>query len=162
MVVLSASVFRATRNADVVRNEETAEDLLEMMSDEVKERRFAPFVRLEVEARTPPQLVLRLQAETALFPRNVFSVKAGPIGCGDLDSLPVSFGMDQSLLYSHWAPATHPRLMNVKKKVRTITRPSCFFLSHFPFFFFFLFFFPPADVRRRHARRVHLLGHPAG
>lgn len=26
------------------------------------------------------------------------------------------FGMDESLFYSHYAPATHPRLMNVRKK----------------------------------------------
>ena len=36
--VLSANCFRATRNADVVRNEEEAEDLLDMMTDEVRER----------------------------------------------------------------------------------------------------------------------------
>ena len=31
------------------------------------------------------------------------------------------FGMDQSLLYSHWAPATHPRLLNVRKKADSRT-----------------------------------------
>jgi polyphosphate kinase len=116
MLVLSANMFRPTRNADVVRNEEEAEDLLEMMSDEVRERRFAPFVRLEVEASMPAELVMRVVEEMALTPQDVFTVSAGPVGLGELDSLPVQFGMDNSLLYSHWAPATHTRLMNVKKK----------------------------------------------
>jgi polyphosphate kinase len=119
MLVLSANMFRPTRNADVVRNEEEAEDLLEMMSDEVRERRFAPFVRLEVEASMPAELVMRVVEEMALTPQDVFTVSAGPVGLGELDSLPVQFGMDQSLLYSHWAPATHTRLLNVKKKAVT-------------------------------------------
>mmetsp|Transcript_16970 Transcript_16970/g.53905 ORF Transcript_16970/g.53905 Transcript_16970/m.53905 type:complete len:462 (-) Transcript_16970:359-1744(-) len=53
MDIISVSPFRATRNADVERNEEEAEDLLEMMTDEVRERKFAPFVRLEVADGTP-------------------------------------------------------------------------------------------------------------
>lgn len=116
MLVLSANMFRPTRNADVVRNEEEAEDLLEMMSDEVRERRFAPFVRLEVDASMPGDLMLRIADEMALTSQDVFTVSAGPVGVGELDALPVQFGMDPSLLYSHWSPATHPRLMNVKKK----------------------------------------------
>jgi polyphosphate kinase len=35
MDIHSVNCFRATRNADVARNEEEAEDLLEMMTDEV-------------------------------------------------------------------------------------------------------------------------------
>jgi polyphosphate kinase len=49
MDVRSVSAFRISRNADLSRNEEEAEDLLEMISDELRERRFAPVVRLEVE-----------------------------------------------------------------------------------------------------------------
>ncbi len=33
--IKSAHMFRTTRNADVARNEEEAEDLLEMITDEV-------------------------------------------------------------------------------------------------------------------------------
>lgn len=36
MEIMSAHVFRTTRNADVARNEEEAEDLLEMITDEVR------------------------------------------------------------------------------------------------------------------------------
>ena len=129
MLVLSANMFRPTRNADVVRNEEEAEDLLEMMSDEVRERRFAPFVRLEVEASMPMELVMRVVEEMALTPQDVFTVSAGPVGLGELDSLPVQFGMDQSLLYSHWAPATHSRLMNVKKKASADGRSESIFAA---------------------------------
>ena len=46
-------MFRVTRNADIQRNEDEAEDLLEMMTDEVRERRFASFVRLEIQDTMP-------------------------------------------------------------------------------------------------------------
>lgn len=37
MEIKSAHMFRTTRNADVARNEEEAEDLLEMITDEVRD-----------------------------------------------------------------------------------------------------------------------------
>jgi polyphosphate kinase len=40
MEIVAAHAFRVTRNADVARNEEEAEDLLEMITDEVGSRLF--------------------------------------------------------------------------------------------------------------------------
>lgn len=54
MDVESAHPFRITRNADVDRDEEVATDLLSMISSELRERKFAPVVRLEV-AQTMPE-----------------------------------------------------------------------------------------------------------
>ena len=45
--VLTCEVFRVTRNANTEREEEAADDLLEMIESEVRERKFAPIVRLE-------------------------------------------------------------------------------------------------------------------
>lgn len=50
MEVLGVMAFRLTRNADIERDEEDAEDLLEMMAEELRARRFARVVRLEHEA----------------------------------------------------------------------------------------------------------------
>ncbi len=47
MEVLGVMPFRVTRNGDVERDEEDAEDLLEMMEEELRARRFARVVRLE-------------------------------------------------------------------------------------------------------------------
>ncbi|HYJ79666.1 MAG TPA: polyphosphate kinase 1 [Longimicrobiaceae bacterium] len=49
MEIVSAHAFRVTRNADVDRDDDETEDLLAMISEEVRERRFAPVVRLEVD-----------------------------------------------------------------------------------------------------------------
>ena len=54
MEIESAHPFRITRNADMDRDEEVATDLLAMISSELRERKFAHVVRLEV-SQTMPQ-----------------------------------------------------------------------------------------------------------
>ena len=49
MVVEGSELFRVTRNAIAERDEDQADDLLHMIETELRERRFAPIVRLEVE-----------------------------------------------------------------------------------------------------------------
>ena len=53
MEVEGAWLFRVTRNADMQRDEEEAEDLLAMISEELRQRRFAAVVRLEIEESMP-------------------------------------------------------------------------------------------------------------
>ncbi len=49
MVVEGSELFRVTRNAIADRDEDQADDLLHLIETELRERRFAPIVRLEVE-----------------------------------------------------------------------------------------------------------------
>jgi polyphosphate kinase len=49
MLVESCELFRVTRNAVTERDEEQAQDLLEMIESELRDRKFAPIVRLEIE-----------------------------------------------------------------------------------------------------------------
>jgi polyphosphate kinase len=74
MEILSAHPFRITRNADLRRDEEEAEDLLSMISDELRERRFAPVVRLEVGGQMPEEDVQLLTRELGLRPADVYRV----------------------------------------------------------------------------------------
>ena len=48
--------FRVTRNADMRLDEEEADDLLATISEELRERRFAPVVRLEIEKSMPERV----------------------------------------------------------------------------------------------------------
>ena len=64
--ILGAYPFRVTRNAEIERHEEEAEDLLDMISEEVRMRQFAPFVRLQVSADTPEHLTNVLAEELNL------------------------------------------------------------------------------------------------
>ncbi|MDB4678590.1 polyphosphate kinase 1 [bacterium] len=48
MEVVACELFRVTRNANTELDEEEADDLLAMIETELRDRRFAPIVRLEV------------------------------------------------------------------------------------------------------------------
>jgi len=50
MSIISCETFRVTRNANAERDEEDADDLLNMIETELRERKFAPIVRLQVQS----------------------------------------------------------------------------------------------------------------
>ncbi len=56
MEVEGVYAFRVTRNASLDRNEDEADDLLSMISEELRERRFSDVVRLEVEHDMPDRV----------------------------------------------------------------------------------------------------------
>ena len=75
--ILDAWTYRVTRNAELERHEDEAEDLLEMIAEEVRERMFAPFVRLEVQQGTPSDLVDLLTQELDLnAERDVYHIES--------------------------------------------------------------------------------------
>ncbi len=87
MEVESCAQFRVTRNAVTEREEEEAEDLLELIEIELRERRFAPIVRLQVEKTMSAFLRGKLAAELALDEqRDVFEAE-GMLGQRDLMEL---------------------------------------------------------------------------
>lgn len=66
MEIDACEVFRVTRNANTEGDEEQADDLLAMIESELRERRFAPIVRLEVGRDMTPQHRGMLAAELGL------------------------------------------------------------------------------------------------
>ncbi len=84
MEIESYALFRVTRNAITERDEEEAEDLLEMIEIEMRERKFAPVVRLQVDRNMQPVLRGRLAAELGLDENaDVFEAE-GMLGQRDL------------------------------------------------------------------------------
>jgi len=82
--VESCELFRVTRNANTERDEEEADDLLAMIESELRERRFAPIVRLEVAEGMDPLHRGMLAAELGLDEqRDVFELD-GMLGMRDL------------------------------------------------------------------------------
>jgi polyphosphate kinase len=86
MEVQSAHPFRITRSAATGRDEEGAEDLLEEISEELRERRFAPVVRLEVDRAMPPEVRELLVRELELSPEDLYET-TGLIAPADLAGL---------------------------------------------------------------------------
>jgi len=98
MRVESASLFRVTRNADVRRDEEEADDLLKMISEELRERRFARVVRLEVEPSTPFEVREFLLRELKLDQEDLHEI------AGLLDMRGLSALADRGPWEHRWEP----------------------------------------------------------
>jgi polyphosphate kinase len=130
--VLEVQPFRITRNADLERNEEEAEDLLDLIEEELRHRRFAPVVRLEVAEGTSPPLCQWLQHSLEAEDSDVYTV-SGPLRLGDLMQL-AKIDMP-SLLYPPLVSAPHPRLRNLEdpdtdKDVFAVIREGDFLVHH--------------------------------
>jgi polyphosphate kinase len=116
MEVLNVHPFRVTRNADVLRDEEEAEDLLEMISAEVRERRFAPVVRLEVDKAMPAVDRELLVRELLLQPEDICEVE----GLLDLTGLFRFVGIHQPALKDPpWSPVAPFRLQREAESKET-------------------------------------------
>lgn len=106
--VKSAHLFRVTRNADLKRNEEEADDLLELIEEELRERRFAEVVRLELDAQTPEHVKQILLDQLDISKIDVYEMD-GPIGLADCLELSKIKGFEH-LKFSSWTPVVHPVL----------------------------------------------------
>ncbi|HEY5839604.1 MAG TPA: polyphosphate kinase 1 [Pyrinomonadaceae bacterium] len=67
-------LFRVTRDADVEIREDKAADLLGMIKESLRERRFGLPVRLEVSSKMPPQMVEYLTQSLEIKPDDVYEV----------------------------------------------------------------------------------------
>ncbi|MFT4948962.1 MAG: polyphosphate kinase [Natronomonas sp.] len=105
--VVDAALFRLTRNAEVRRDEEVAEDLIEMVEEVLEERRFATVVRLELEAGAPQQVRRTLVDQLDLDRREVFELPA-PLDFRDFETL-VDLDYPE-LKPAAWTPQRHSRL----------------------------------------------------
>ncbi len=86
MVILGASAFRVTRDADIEIREDEAGDLLRSMTDNLRRRRFGAAIRLEVEDRCSEHVRELLRTQLELDPGDVYEVR-GPLGAADLMSI---------------------------------------------------------------------------
>ncbi|MEM6429167.1 MAG: polyphosphate kinase 1, partial [Deinococcota bacterium] len=112
MTVQGVYPFRVTRNADVRRDEEEAEDLLSVISEELRERRFAPVVRLEIGRDMPADLRDYLVDHLEMRAEDIFEGGMLELSdCGDLANIPLATTTLAEHLYSDWQPMT-PRRFN--------------------------------------------------
>ncbi len=113
--IVAAHPFRVTRNAAVERNEDEAEDLLDMINEELRERRFAPVVRLEVADSMPERMLAILRNELHLEQNDIYPIR----GLLRLDDF---FGLADlnlpHLKYEPWVPHTLVRLAGIDSRTR--------------------------------------------
>ncbi len=130
MAVDACELFRVTRNAIAERDEDQADDLLHMIETELRERRFAPIVRLEVEKRMDPFHRGMLAAELGLDEANeVFEID-GMMALRDLFQI-VAINRPELHDPPHH-PLDHPKL-NDKRNIFYIIRDSGPILLQHPY-----------------------------
>jgi polyphosphate kinase len=131
MEIDSCALFRVTRNANTEREEERADDLLAMIESELRDRKFAPVVRLEVEAEMTPHLRGQLAAELGLDENiDVFEVP-GMMAMRDLMEL-VGLRKETELHDPAHHPVDHPE-MGTDRKIFHIIRDAGSILLHHPY-----------------------------
>lgn len=128
MKVESCECFRVTRNAVTEYDEEQADDLLALIESELRDRKFAPIVRLEVEQGMDPVHRGMLAAELGLDEDSeVFEVD-GMLGLKDLFQL---VGIDRPELHDPpHQPCDHPRLAGAPVIFHAIREHGTILLQH--------------------------------
>ena len=105
--IVDTAVFRLTRNAEVRRDEEVAEDLIDMTEEVLEQRRFASVVRMEIAADSHPRIRDTLQEQLDLEDREIYDLE-GPLDYRAFETLTE---LDRpELKLGEWTPQPHPRL----------------------------------------------------
>ncbi len=101
MQVVCSMPFRLTRNADILRDEEDAEDLLEMMEEELRLRRFAEVVRLEHGPNPDLWMLNFLMHELELKEDDLYEmpVTLDYLSLAQISDLPI-----KALKFDSWTP----------------------------------------------------------
>jgi polyphosphate kinase len=129
MAVVDVMSFRVTRNADLERDEEVAEDLLELMEEEVRQRRFASVVRLEHGPNAHKWMLEFLTHELGLTEEDVYELP------DELDYTwfrPICDLNLPRLRYEPWAPLTPLPLADEDASIFSVIR-SGDVLVHMPY-----------------------------
>ena len=124
----SRLVFRITRDADFSVSHD-ADDLLEALERQLRRRRFAEVVRLEVDSSASEELVTLLRRELRIDANQLYRT-AAPLGLGDLLELTKAPRAD--LKEQPWRPMTrapfHNRapaalLAQIRRRDRLVQHP---------------------------------------
>jgi len=84
--VISAHKFRITRNTDLAIQEDEADDLLAIIEENVKRRKFGSVVRFEVE-KDMPKFMIEILSKNLQISEKDLQVVNGPIGISSIMSL---------------------------------------------------------------------------
>lgn len=130
MEIGSCAFFKVTRNANTEQDEESAEDLMAMIESELRDRKFAPIVRLEVDQEMAPEQRGLLAANLGLDEVvDVFEIDTmlGMADLFELADLPLP-----ELRFPHHRPVDHAEL-RTNRNVFHIIRDKGPLLLHHPY-----------------------------
>lgn len=127
MEILSVLPFRVTRSAAVEVEDEEVEDLLEHVQEELRMRRFAEVVRLEVPRGASGPILEFMRDELAVEPDDIYEID-GPL---DLTNLFTLANLDRpDLRYSPWSPVMPPAVADTEADLLSIIRERDILVHH--------------------------------
>lgn len=127
MNIAFADLFRVTRNAITEKDEDQADDLLQMIESELRERKFASVVRLEVASTMGKLQRGMLAAELNLNEHDVFVVDQR-LAMSDLFQIAAIDRPD--LLDAPHHPCDHPKLAGAPNIFHAIREQETILLQH--------------------------------
>lgn len=129
MRLLEVTPFRVTRDSESEIEEEDAESLIEQVEAQLKKRRFAAPVRVEIGPGASPRMVAQLSEELHLDPAD-FDERAGLL---DYTTLTEIADLERpELKWPRWTPVTPGRLAEPGKDIFSVIRQGEV-LVHHPF-----------------------------
>jgi polyphosphate kinase len=127
MALVDIMPFRITRNADIERDEEDVDDLLEMIAEELKQRRFADVVRLEHGPNPDPFILRFLMDELELTDADVYE-NPGMLDYTDLR--PIFDLSVPDLNFPVWNPIVPPALLDERANIMDVIRQGDLLVHH--------------------------------
>jgi polyphosphate kinase len=127
MRVVEQGLFRVTRNADIEMDEDDADDLLELVEQELRRRRMARVVRLELPESMSAGMRSFIAEGLDVAPEDVYLIR-GPV---DLDDLFTLSNLDvPHLRFKPWIPLESARLKGEDADIFTVIRSGDFLVHH--------------------------------
>lgn len=125
--LISSSVFRVTRNADIEIEQEEADDFLEILEEGLQLRKKGKFVRLEIERNEDRDLVEFLSKHIDIFKDDIYEFDM-PINLGTLWQI-VSNKFFSYLTLPSYKPKTLPPF-NTNQKILSVLDKQDVMLFH--------------------------------
>ena len=119
-------LFRVTRDADVEIRDDKAADLLALIKESLRERRFGLPVRLEVSASMPKEMVEYLTKSLRIEPDDVYRID----GLLDVPQLMELYGLDKPELKDKPLKAIVPPVLRNKESLFDVIKKQDILLHH--------------------------------
>lgn len=128
MRIVDVTFFRVTRSAEPeVEDEDEPEDLRQSVEEELRQRRFAPVVRVEHDADFHPEIRALLIEEMKLMPYDFYEV---PLGLKFTDLSPIVDLKIPKLSYAPWVPCVPVALADADADIFNTIRAGDLLVHH--------------------------------
>ncbi|MGA3067151.1 MAG: polyphosphate kinase 1 [Tepidisphaeraceae bacterium] len=127
MTVLEHQMFRVTRNADIEMDAEDADDLLQLVEQELRARRMARAVRVELAQAMSPAMRDFVIGGLEVDSQDIYPTP-GPLDMTDLAAL-AELDLPQ-LKFKPWSPTTPPRLTDEDADIFSVIRGGDVLVHH--------------------------------